>query len=252
VDSEAAAAHRALASIWGRLTETIEGARFEERGDLVVAITPGFPFPQCNGAWVTEDSAGAVAELPGVLAEVVASGARPWLQTRSAHVETPALARELGLTHVERVPAMLVRPAELAQPDVSVEVALIDEREVGAAVAMLAEAFEAPEDVLARFAAACASVPESRWYVGRSDGALVSTALGITLGDATGIFNVATPRENRRRGYGAALTARAVRDGFAAGSTFAFLQSSALGLSVYRSLGFREVEEYTLHTHPEP
>jgi hypothetical protein len=49
VDSEAEAAHRALAAIWSRLTEEIEGARFEERGDLVVAIAPGFPFPQARG-----------------------------------------------------------------------------------------------------------------------------------------------------------------------------------------------------------
>lgn len=250
MESEAEAAHRALAAIWGRLTEAIEGARFEERGDLVVAIAPGFPFPQCNGAWVIEDSAAAVAALPGVLAEVESSGARPWLQTRSGHVATQAAARELGLTHVERVPAMVVGPGEFEAPDVDVEVALIDEREVGGAVAMLADAFEAPEDVLARFARACESLPESNWYVGRAGGEVVSTALGVTLGDATGIFNVATPLEHRRRGYGAALTARAVRDGFAAGSAFAFLQSSELGLSVYRSLGFREVEDYALHTSP--
>jgi ribosomal protein S18 acetylase RimI-like enzyme len=201
---------------------------------------------------VTEDSAAAVAALPGVLAEVEASGARPWLQTRSGHAATQAAAQELGLTHVETVPAMVVRRGELEDPQVDVEVALIDEHEIAVAVAMLAEAFAAPEDVLARFAGACASMPESSWYVGRGGGEVVSTALGVTLGEATGIFNVATPSEHRRRGYGAALTARAVRDGFAAGSKFAFLQSSELGLSVYRSLGFREVEEYALHTRPEP
>ena len=42
----------------------------------------------------------------------------------------------------------------------------------------------------------------------------------FTADGATGICNVATPPQHRGRGYGAALTARAVRDGFEAGSEF--------------------------------
>ena len=87
-------------------------------------------------------------------------------------------------------------------------------------------------------------------YVGRVDGRDVSTAVGFTSGDAVGIFNVATPPEHRGRGYGAALTAAAAAEGFAAGAEFAWLQSSALGLPVYRRLGFREVETYVLRSRP--
>jgi predicted GNAT family acetyltransferase len=93
-------------------------------------------------------------------------------------------------------------------------------------------------------------MPEARWYVGRSGGAIVSTALGFTCEGSTGVFNVATPSEHRGRGYGAALTSRVLRDGFEAGSKFGFLQSSAIGHGVYRRLGFRDVEEYTLFTRP--
>jgi predicted acetyltransferase len=78
----------------------------------------------------------------------------------------------------------------------------------------------------------------------------VSTALGFTLDGATGIFNVATPSEHRGRGYGAALTSHALRDGFDAGSEFGYLQSSTIGHGVYQRLGFRDVEEYTLLTRP--
>jgi hypothetical protein len=41
-----------------------------------------------------------------------------------------------------------------------------------------------------------------------------------------------------------------VRDGFAAGCELAYLHSSEVGHGVYRRLGFRDVEEYTLLTRP--
>jgi N-acetylglutamate synthase len=96
-----------------------------------------------------------------------------------------------------------------------------------------------------------AAVDGLSYYLGRVDGKDVSTSIGLMLGDSVGIFNVATPPEHRGRGYGAALTVEAARQGFAAGVGLAWLQASAMGLSVYRALGFREVEDYVLLTRPE-
>jgi predicted GNAT family acetyltransferase len=87
-------------------------------------------------------------------------------------------------------------------------------------------------------------------FVGRVDDEVVVTALGITIDDVTGVFNVATMPEHRGRGHGAALTARVVHDGFERGARLAFLQSSALGHRVYQRLGFRDVEEYILLSRP--
>ena len=115
---------------------------------------------------------------------------------------------------------------------------------------ILAASFEAPVELFSRFSGAVHAMPEARWYVGRSGGAIVSTALGFTCEGSTGVFNVATPSEHRGRGHGAALTARVLRDGFEAGSEFGYLQSSAIGHGVYRRLGFRDVDEYTLFTRP--
>ena len=246
--SEATAAHDALVAMWSRLLAGVEGSRFEPRGDLFLTLTPSFPLPQCNGAWIVEDSEAALAAAPAVLAEVEAAGERAWVQTRSCHPRVQQGLCALGLTHAERIPGMVVRAGELRETGVSLEVAAVEDDEAPAVVAMLATAFGAPVELFERLAATCAALPESTWYVGRLDGRPVSTALGVTLDDVTGIFNVATPSEHRRRGYGAAVTERAVRDGFRAGSSFAFLQSSELGLSVYRGLGFRVVEEYTLLT----
>src|SRR6266550_3810927 len=64
------------------------------------------------------------------------------------------------------------------------------------------------------------------------------------------VISVATPSEHRGRGYGAAITWHAVREGFATGAELAYLQASAIGESVYRRLGFREVVTYLLLTRP--
>jgi N-acetylglutamate synthase len=252
VTSEALAVHRALESVWARLLATIEDARFEPRSDLIVAICPGFPIPQCNGPWVTVDSAAAVDALPDALAEVEAAGEWPWVQTRRGHERTQARARELGLTHVERIPAMIAGPDEVGEVDTDLEIEHVREEDVEESTRILADSFGAPQELFKRFAAAIRDLPEAAWYAGRLDGAIVSTAVGIIADGATGIFNVATPPEHRRRGYGAALTAHAARDGLDGGAKFAFLQSSELGYPVYRGLGFRDVEEYILFTRPSP
>ena len=106
--------------------------------------------------------------------------------------------------------------------------------------------------MLDAISAVFARMDDASWLVGRVDGEIVATALGITIDGVTGVFNVATLPAHRGRGHGAALTARVVEDGFESGATLAYLQSSEMGHSVYRRLGFRDVEEYTLLTRPAP
>ena len=114
-----------------------------------------------------------------------------------------------------------------------------------------ARAFEAPKGALRAVPGEPPGwIEEVSWYVGRVDGAIVSTGLGFTVEGVTGVFNVATPPEHRGRGYGSAVTSRALRDAFDAGSQLAFLQTSELGHGVYRRLGFRSGEEYLLLTRP--
>jgi predicted GNAT family acetyltransferase len=81
--------------------------------------------------------------------------------------------------------------------------------------------------------------------VGEVDGEIVTTALGTVFGDCVGVFNVATPEAHRRRGHGAAITARVVTDGLAAGADWAWLQSSEVGYRVYEALGFETVERWS-------
>ncbi|MZQ85591.1 GNAT family N-acetyltransferase [Paenibacillus sp. 5J-6] len=79
-----------------------------------------------------------------------------------------------------------------------------------------------------------------RHYVGFLDGRPAGVVTAFQDGETLGIYNVATSEEFRRRGIGSALTAHAIREGQAAGSKQAVLQSSDMGVSVYRALGFKE------------
>lgn len=252
MSTEAARLHRALEAAFERLFAAFDEARLERRGDLLLARWPGMPIPQCNGPWVCEDTPEAAEALVAAVDEVDAIGMLPWVQIRRGHERTGAAARALGLTHSESVPGMFMCPGELAEPSSELEVALIADDDVPATTAILAEAFGAPKDLFDRFCAGLRRIDGVAWYVGRSRGELVTTALGFPSDDAIGIFDVATPPAHRGRGYGAAITAHVIRDGFSAGAAFAYLQSSDVGHSVYRRLGFRDVEEYTLLTRAFP
>ncbi|MBM7569068.1 GNAT family N-acetyltransferase [Paenibacillus sacheonensis] len=77
-----------------------------------------------------------------------------------------------------------------------------------------------------------------RHYIGFLDGQPVSAVTAVQQGDTIGIYNVAVREAYRRKGFGSAMTAHAVRQGQAAGGRLAVLQASKMGESVYRDLGF--------------
>jgi ribosomal protein S18 acetylase RimI-like enzyme len=85
--------------------------------------------------------------------------------------------------------------------------------------------------------------PDGRWlrFVGTVDGRAVSTSGLMLFGGLAGIYNVATLREDRRRGYGTALTRAAVAHARDLGYRVAVLGASDLGRGVYERMGFRDV-----------
>ncbi|MGQ7888873.1 GNAT family N-acetyltransferase [Paenibacillus sp. MAH-36] len=79
-----------------------------------------------------------------------------------------------------------------------------------------------------------------RHFAGFLDGRPAGVVTAFQDGETIGIYNVATAGEYRRRGIGSALTAHAIREGQAAGGKLAVLQSSEMGVRVYRAMGFSE------------
>jgi hypothetical protein len=243
--------HLALCTVAERLAGVMEGARFDRRDGYVFMSFPTLPLPSFNGVWPDDDS--AANALANALAEVEAEGIAAGVLTRSG--ETPAVdeaARELGLTASERIPGMVAN-GELDEPAVSeLEIVRVETADGFAhALALAAEGFGVPADFLATlYMPEVTGLDGFEVYLGRVAGRDVTTAASYVVGGDVGIFNVATPAEHRGRGYGAAITGRAVREGFAAGAELAYLQASALGESVYRRLGFREVVIYELLMRP--
>lgn len=84
-------------------------------------------------------------------------------------------------------------------------------------------------------------------YVGYADGEPVVSGLGWRTGRTIGVYSIATISAARRRGYGAAMTARVVADGVAGGCDAAALQASELGRPIYERLGFRTVVRYAAY-----
>ena len=86
--------------------------------------------------------------------------------------------------------------------------------------------------------------PECVVYVGYADGNPVVSGMGWRTGRTIGVYSIATIPAARRRGFGAAMTARVVADGALAGCDVAVLQASEMGRPIYERLGFRTVIGY--------
>ena len=92
--------------------------------------------------------------------------------------------------------------------------------------------------------------PECVVYVGYVGGNPVAAGLGWRTGRTVGVYSIATIESARRRGYGAAMTARVTADGVAAGCDVAALQASEMGRPIYERLGFRTVVRYVAYVDP--
>jgi GNAT superfamily N-acetyltransferase len=235
------------------MCSVLEGARFERRPGYIWTVCPQVPIPSFNSVWPEDDACAPV--LPDAIAEIVALGLPYSLQMRRDR--TPACeetAERMGMMPVEEIPAMLANAEELVDVDVpDLEVIRIATADgLAQALALSAESFSAPAEIFAPlYDLDVAALHGLEYYLGCVGKVDVTTAVGFTVGDAVGIFNVATLPQHRGHGYAGAITAEAARQGFHAGAKFAWLQANPLSHSLYGRLGFRDVETYVLWTAPE-
>jgi len=247
--------HQGLRDAFAELLGQIDGARLEERSGYRLVVCPAVPFPGFNGLWAEgPDQLASLHDLEGAIEEVEGAGVSCWVELRAGW--TPAIeqaVRRLGLTDQDSMPGMVVRPAELVVgPAPELEVATVrDAAGLATAGDLAAAGFGVPPELLAAlYAPRVAALETVSIYVACARGAPVSTATTWTADGGVGVFNVATPPEHRGHGYGRAITTKAVEDAFKAGADLAWLQSSPLGESVYRAMGFRQVETYVILGRP--
>jgi GNAT superfamily N-acetyltransferase len=95
--------------------------------------------------------------------------------------------------------------------------------------------------------------PDTATYLASVEGPAgreVAAAAIVDRAPAALITWVATLPAFRRRGLGGSVTAAAANRGFEMGCPAVVLQASPMGLSVYRRLGFRELNQYQLWEPP--
>lgn len=233
----------ALRTAFETLYALFDGARYERRDGYDFLFVPEIPIAPFNGVWPLDDA--AAPELEGALEEIEAAGVPCSVQLRDD--DTPACeaeARRLGFTSELAMPAMVVREDELRDRSVDgLSISTVDgDGDRTLAMTTAATGFGAPLSIFEPiYREQVLATAGFRLYLARMADEAVSTAVGYTIGDTVGIFNVATPSDHRGHGYGAAVTAAAALGGFAAGAELAWLQASQLGFPVYRALGFAQV-----------
>ena len=237
-----ALANRAM---WKTFVDSIPGAWMTE-GDGADAIVTGLPLSSQNGVWATRPDVPA-SVVAGLLDHVAATGLPHLLALRGDTApDVIDVARGRGMTLSGEEPAMILR--DTATIVTAARVPHLSIREIGPGegalhAAVAGSVFDvAPETFEQLMNPRALAVPGIRCYVGEAGGETGVTGVGVTLLGTTAVFSVATLPEQRRRGFGTAVTARAVADGLASGATWAWLHSSETGYRVYERLGFRTVE----------
>jgi ribosomal protein S18 acetylase RimI-like enzyme len=243
--------HTALSTTLEGFYSVVKGASFERRTGHVRLLFPSVPFRIFNGVLVESEPCTGIADS---IREVEEHGVPFGVQVRSArHPAAEEEATRLGLTERQPLPGMTATPDELAGVEVpGLEIVRVeDEKGLIDAAQVAGAGFEAPNDLLQPlYAPEVLGLDGLAVYLGRVEGETVTTGIGYQTGRDVAIFSVATPPQHRRHGYGAAVTAHAARAGFENGADMAWLQTSELGESVYRGLGFRHVEMHVMLARP--
>ncbi len=167
------------------------------------------------------------------------------------------LGRRLEKAGLEKAETELAMVADLSSmaPDVSVPEGLRiararSPREIADFAAVQAANWNPPDPQVVRFYDLAASALRSedcplRLYVGYLGAEPVAGSEATLAGGVAGLYNVATRREFRRRGFGAALTSWPLRDAREQGYRTAVLQAAAEGVRLYERIGFRRFGDIT-------
>lgn len=220
-----------------------DGGEYLERRDVAI-VCCGLPVQNLNWGFLRLPCQDVPAASEAVRAYFAARKLPFQLTVRSGADEPVKALEALGWERrAEPLPAMsLTLPADVA---VAPEGLAIEEVRTAEGLAAFRETafrgFGYPVDVAPRFMnARLLAAPNTRLFAGRVGGAVVATSLLVTSGAVAGIYWVATVEGERHKGFGRALTWKAVAEGQAAGCRIASLQASGLGRPVYKRMGFAE------------
>ena len=231
-----------------KLAQHVSQGETHEEGSIF-SFSTGVPLSFFNGCVVTQET--SPAELDDCVAWVAAHGVPfcVWVAEKLAAglAEVPV---SYGLEPAAALyPGMVLHPIPDDVPtfDAGVDVVPISEPSLDEFIGVLEEGGLRGELARRLIPPSFASDPDVQLFVGRLDERSVGTSIAIRSGDASGVYNVGTLPQARRRGVGSAVTWAAVGAGQAWGCDTVVLQSSVMGLSMYPDMGFRTVAPYVTY-----
>jgi GNAT superfamily N-acetyltransferase len=246
--TEADEAAIALGDMLAALGTTLPRGWGERRGGASAAATGTMatPLNRVIGEALDAD----VDDIAALRQRLVDEGLPHMVESRPGATALEGWCRDSGMTTAgSGVPLMICRTDDL---DVPTSEPAIHWRSLTAAempdhVDVATAGFGMDREVLEGLAA---STLFDRGFgaglIAELDGVPACTGVSVAAGDWVGVFIVATIDAFRRRGLGAALTAKLVTDAVERnGVSRALLQSSEMGKPVYESLGFVSVEDWT-------
>ena len=241
---------RASVAMWRLTVDAIPGGWVDERTGAAAVFT-GIDVGGFNGVWTTsrEVASDLVVEL---LDRVAATGVPYSLHLREGtDPQLTQIARARGMALDSEEPVMILSETASLEPalETGARIRQLGPHEGRIHARIAAEVFgDSVEVTEAGATPAILASPGMRCYVAEVDGDPIATATGVEHAGSLAIIAVATLPQHRGRGYGSALIAHAVVDGFAAGAEWAWLQTSADGAGLYERIGFRTVETEAVWT----
>lgn len=241
------AADRNFIGSYLKLVEHSPGGETREFGS-VTAFATGLPIGIFNGCIVA--GAAASDDLDAALAWIAGLDVphRLWIHEELTG-RLARVARRHGMVPESwLMPQMVLRPV----PDTPSSAPAVTVRAVSDAPQL--DEFrgifvaDGMSDGVARrlFSASFAADPDVQLVVASLDGRPVGTSLALRTGDVSGVYAVGTLPDARRRGVGTAATWAAIAAGSTWGCDAIVLQSSEMGLPMYRAMGFRTVVRFAV------
>jgi ribosomal protein S18 acetylase RimI-like enzyme len=234
-----------LATSW-RLFGQLPGAMLYDTPDLLWVST-NIPYPPFNGVVRTSLAAETVDTTIATVLEHFTQRhtSMLWLVTPSAHPSD--LDHRLvaaGLVHKGNDPGMAIS-LETLPHDLPVPPGFTIEQ-VNDAASLRSWCSFTDQAVLSEALFAWGNTlgfsPDRPLYhyLGRLHDRPIATASLVLGGGVAGLYNVMTVPEAQRQGIGALMTVTALHDARMRGYRLGVLQSSKMGLALYRRLGFQE------------
>lgn len=116
------------------------------------------------------------------------------------------------------------------------------ESELDGNIKMISDTFGLPKEVVSTYAGTLLADPTAFRYMLFDKGVPVSTSIFMKNEMLVGCFDVATPAEHQRKGYGEELMKYMLRVQYELGSKLVVLQASPAGEVLYRRMGFQIIE----------